>query len=46
MRFAYKSYEIPKSPLDGSIEIFRPEILVRVATSTHWVSSIAARIAL
>lgn len=28
MKFAYKRYEIPKSPLDGSTEIHRPEILV------------------
>ncbi len=30
MRFAYKRYEIPKSPLDGSTEIHRPEILVHL----------------
>ena len=30
MRFAYKSYEIPKSPLDGSTEIHRPEIVVHL----------------
>ena len=34
MRFAYKSYEIPKSPLDGSTEIFRPEILTHLIGST------------
>ncbi|MFM9959632.1 MAG: hypothetical protein ACKV2Q_00195 [Planctomycetaceae bacterium] len=34
MRFAYKSYEIPKSPLDGSTEIFRPEIVVHLIGST------------
>lgn len=30
MRFAYKRYEIPKSPLDGSTEIHRPEIVVHL----------------
>ena len=34
MRFAYKSYEIPKSPLDGSTEIFRPEIVVHLIGPT------------
>ena len=30
MRFAYKRYEIPKSPLDGATEIYRPEIVVHL----------------
>lgn len=30
MKFDYKRYEIPKSPLDGSTEIHRPEILVHL----------------
>jgi hypothetical protein len=30
MRFAYKRYEIPKSSLDGSTEIHRPEIVVHL----------------
>lgn len=30
MRFAYKRYEIPKSPLDGSTEIYRPEIVAHL----------------
>ncbi len=30
MKFAYKRYEIPKSPLDGSTEIHRPEIVVHL----------------
>ena len=30
MRFAYESYDIPKSPLDGSTEIYRPEIPIRL----------------
>ena len=34
MRFAYKSYEIPKSPLDGATEIHRPEILVQLVGRT------------
>lgn len=33
MRFAFKSYEIPSSPLDGATEIFRPEIVVHLIGS-------------
>ena len=34
MRFAYESYDIPKSPLDGSAEIYRPEIPIRLLGAT------------
>lgn len=30
MRFVYERYDIPRSPLDGSTEIYRPEIPVHL----------------
>ena len=34
MKFAYQCYEIPTSPLDQSVELFRPEIPLRLIGET------------
>lgn len=34
MKFAYQCYEIPASPLDQSVELFRPEIPLRLIGET------------
>ena len=34
MRFAYERYDIPKSPLDGSTKIYRPEIPIHLLGKT------------